>query len=161
MLTRQQIEAMTSEEVNDYLARQVLGWELESGLRPIDAFWACRDDSHTGCMRVHWHPSTRIDDVMWIVKRVGLEQDGQPFMLAFNMHSEMWEAGWFDFGWEELSRNYHGAAKDVARAICNAIISTNELVTSQHGMSLGMLNAPRGAMAGAERKDEKRTGKPE
>jgi hypothetical protein len=130
-MTAEQIEAMTDDQVDIYIAKEILGmtWKTWSdtneGEDASEGAYGCweRDERSTNgrydCYYVgipdchSWSPANCIDDGMRIV----LRSDHSEFVLSCK--DDMWLAG----DWRLPAC---GTAKTPARAICNSLINNQE-----------------------------------
>lgn len=115
-LTRDQIEAMTSEEVNRYLAEKVMGW----------TGWPIM-------LRSEWTPASSLDDAMEAAGKVGLIQDADNDDWYLTLHYRggdpgIWRCGWAGSTWddEEPTMLHSWEAPTPALAVCRAVIAAHE-----------------------------------
>lgn len=129
MLTKEKIEAMSDDEIDNFIAEKILrlhwvpvddsnDWGTWEGDDVMDTKYVGWHDDHS------WTPSCCIDDAMDVVKKFGLKQDDRTFVVCYSGHGTLWCAGWTD----SLPPGFpSGFAHAPARAICNAIVAANEV----------------------------------
>lgn len=120
MLTREQIEAMDDDAVDEYIATKIFGlhwvgvdgqddwgrWEGDESTYPKEVGW------HDG---VTWTPAGCLDDAVEAAEKVGL------FVRLENEAEHYWGKKWIC-----MVGNHPGIAPTPALAVCRAVIAAHE-----------------------------------